>query len=303
MLPSFVVLGAQKSASTYIQQCLLEHPDIYMPQKETPFFENPAYLQTSIESFESLFKAVPEDKCIGIKCPSYLGSPECPERIAKHLNDVKLIVVLRNPVERAISAYFWYMYFDMLPIEPLEEGIKNILDESYREKHRAAKDILDFGFYHKHLIHYLQHFERNRILILLDNEIKVDPLKVVKSVYQFLEVDDDYIPKSLNKSSNTGIYSLERIKFLNMRNYFTHNYYLGKSRVYSKKKSLLDLFLYSLIYLTDKVLVSKIYPNTKPSLSHELKVRLFEIYRTDIQALETLLSRDLSSWKLNNSSL
>ena len=95
-LPDFVIIGAQKSASSFMQLCLADHPDIYIPEGETPFFESPDYEQGDIHEIEELFEGRSE-KCLGIKRPNYIGKAEVPNRILKHLPNAKLIAILRNP--------------------------------------------------------------------------------------------------------------------------------------------------------------------------------------------------------------
>ena len=82
MLPNFIVVGAQKSASTFVQVCLAEHPDIFMPSTEIPFFVSPDYEQKSINNLKHFFIGRTE-KMLGIKRPDYIGKPEVPERIRK----------------------------------------------------------------------------------------------------------------------------------------------------------------------------------------------------------------------------
>ena len=123
MLPNFVIIGAQKSASTFLQVCLSEHPDVFMPPGETPFFESPDYENSDISRLESLFNNRSESK-LGIKRPSYIGKPEVPKRIEYHLPDAKLIAVLRNPIDRAVSAYFHYINNGFIPCINLEKGAR-----------------------------------------------------------------------------------------------------------------------------------------------------------------------------------
>ena len=82
-----------------------QHPEIWMPRGETPYFEDPDYHQSTPDEFLSQFPHE-SGKLIGIKRPNYIGKPEAPERIETDLPDARLIAVLRDPADRAISAYF-----------------------------------------------------------------------------------------------------------------------------------------------------------------------------------------------------
>lgn len=150
MLPTFVVIGAQKSASSFMQLCLAEHPDIYMAEGETPFFETPDYEQSDISELEMTFQGRGE-KCLGIKRPNYIGKPEVPARIRRHLPSAKLIAVLRNPIDRAVLAYFHNIYYGFLPPLDVEIGMRRIIsDPSFVAKYKRSPEVIEFGYYYKH---------------------------------------------------------------------------------------------------------------------------------------------------------
>src|SRR3954453_11545774 len=107
-MPSFVVIGAQKSASTFLQTCLADHPDVFMPKGELAFFESPDYERATLTDLRRLFEGRLERR-LGFKRPNYLCKPEVPARLAKDLPDALLLSVLRKPLDRAISAYFHYI--------------------------------------------------------------------------------------------------------------------------------------------------------------------------------------------------
>jgi hypothetical protein len=128
MLPNFVIIGAQKSASTFLQVCLSDHPNVFLPNGETPFFESPDYEQSNVSDLERIFEKRSE-KRIGIKRPNYIGKPEVPKRIEFHLPHAKLIAVLRNPIDRAISAYYHNINYGFIPPINVENGIRKIITQ------------------------------------------------------------------------------------------------------------------------------------------------------------------------------
>jgi len=159
MLPNFVIIGAQKFASTFLQICLNDHPDIYLPHGETSFFESPDYEESEIRKFERIFNKRSE-KCLGIKRPNYIGKPEVPKRIASHLPNAKLIAVQRNPIDRAISAYYHNInYGFVLPID-VEIGMRKLIsDASFAEIYKRSSKIIEFGYYYKYLSKY-KHYKK-----------------------------------------------------------------------------------------------------------------------------------------------
>lgn len=303
MLPNFLIIGAQKSGSTFFLKCLGEHPDVFMPPGEIRFFEDPEYLNSTIDQLEALFQHVSHQTALGIKRPGYLSRPECAARIHHHIPQAKLIAILRNPVERAISAYYHLMKCGFIPVKSVEEGLGQIVSGEYQKTYPKAAEIIDFGFYYRHLTRYLEYFAPDQMLILPFDAIKANAVDAIKQTYRFIGVDDNYIPKRLQgpgrPNPNPGVYSLTRLRVLNLRNPFLYTYNQDKTRRYSKpRRTLVAKIADKLITSTDSMVLTRLVGNEKPEISPELTYRLFKIYEDDINHLETFLSQELTGWKM-----
>ena len=300
MLPNFLIIGAQKAGSTFAHKCIREHPDVFMPRYEIAFFEDPHYSRNDFSQFEVVFDAVRNEKAIGIKRPDYLARPECPERIYKHIPNAKLIVVLRNPIDRAISAYYWFMQVGIIPIRPIEEGLPDIVSGSYDVRCPKAREIVDYGFYYKHLSRYLRCFERSQLWIGFQNDFRADPQQALEQIYRFLEIDESYVAQALTKRPKQSVYSLTRLKWLSMVNRrFFYSYTFDKNNMVALRPvdgKLSKLFYYALVAV-DRYLLAAIVDNTRPKRDVYIRNLLSEIYRKDIEALERLLGRELMLWK------
>jgi len=296
MKPNFFIIGVEKSATTFIQACLAEHPEIFMVPGEVPFFENPDYSEKGIDEFEEMFSQVVGEKVIGIKRPNYLTKPEVAPRIYKHYPGAKLLIIFRDPIKRAISAYFHNINYGFIPPKNIEIGMKKILKGEYQNNYKRAKEITEFSFYSKHLKHYLKYFNKNQIHIALFDDIKKDSIGVLKKMYNFLKVEDSYAPTALNKRPQAVVYSLPRLRVLRLRNSFLYNYNEDRTRLFIKKRGLTDkLFLYLIDQLDNKIL-SGVFKNKKPELSAFLKKELKNIYKNDVKYLSKFLNRDLGHW-------
>src|SRR5690554_6197053 len=114
--PNLLLLGAQKSASTYLGSWINSHPEVYIKSREDSSFENPEYQSFNINSIQSNVT----ETYYGIRRPDYFGNIIYQERVHKWLPDAKIIIVLRNPVERAFSAYYHYMKYGIIPAKNVE---------------------------------------------------------------------------------------------------------------------------------------------------------------------------------------
>lgn len=296
LAPDFVVIGAQKSASTFIQNCLTDHPDVYLPHGETPYFEDPDYGDADADYFRRLFANRPE-RMLGIKRPNYIGRPEVPARITRDLPDIRLIAVLRNPVERIVAAYFHQIKYGTLPALPLEEGLRDVLDGGpvLRAWPRSA-ELLSFGQYARHLEGYRHFLDRGRLLCLLHDDIVADALAAVRSCYDFLGVDPAHQPASLRGRPQKVIYSVGRLRFLGLRNRFLHDYNADRTRLAVRRMNPAEWAVVAAISGIDRYVLDRIVPNDKPRLSAALEARLIDYYRDDVLALQAMLGRDLSHW-------
>lgn len=270
-----------------------------MPAAEIPFFEDPDYVHSDIVSFEELFELGYGRKAVGLKRPSYLHKPECPERIAKHIPDAKLIVVLRDPVERAMSAYYHYVLMGFVPVKHINEGLAEIINGRYAEEYPRSREIIEFGYYFKHLSRYLECFAREQTLIVLQEDIKKNPQGCVKEILRFLSVDENYVPHLLNSNPMRGVYSLPRLRFLTLRNPFAYTYDDDRMRLKKRKSGSVSAWgVAAAIYLLDRAVLKPIYGNPKPVLSGDLMKSLSHIYEEDSANLAELLRRNLQHWKV-----
>jgi Sulfotransferase domain len=160
-IPTFYIIGSAKCGTTFLQDALREHPEVFMPADETPFFEDPDYLESTSQTLSDIFSEARDKQLLGIKRPTYLHKMEVPGRIKKVAPHAKLIAILRNPITRAISAYFHNMRYGFVPPIDPNDGIRSIIDGSMQATYPRSDEVLDFGFYYRDLMHYLDFFDRD----------------------------------------------------------------------------------------------------------------------------------------------
>ena len=196
MLPNFLIIGAPRSGTTYLLNCFRHHPDIFIPKHgytgDIHFFDT----MTSIALFRNFSKGITwykkqfagcgNEKAVGEKTAYYFSDPSAPRLIHQYLPAVKLVVILRNPVDRAYSD-FWY--------HRGEFPIKTTFLDVCRRDHKRLK-IIQVGLYNQHLQNYLKYFAREQFHFILYDNLHNNPLDELKKVFAFLEVNPDFIPAS-----------------------------------------------------------------------------------------------------------
>lgn len=196
-LPNFMIIGAQKSGTTWLAHNLRHHPDVFMPEGEVHFFSSEQNRSKGLSWYQERFAGVTSEKAIGEKTPEYLcvgGErdksqwPDVHKRIHETLPDVKLIVLLRNPVERAISAV--HHQIRQSRISPLHN-----LDDVLLGHNRAYARfrILEYGNYFSHIQAYHECFDPKQMLILIyEEDVAEDPVSGLKKVCEFLDIDSSF---------------------------------------------------------------------------------------------------------------
>ena len=300
--PSFVIIGAQKAASTTLLDTLRSHPSIWMPAEEDAFLRDPVYDEDRIEEFEQRYSGRKEP-LVGLKCPDYLARPEVPARIAQHNSSARLILIVRNPIERAVSAYYWRVRWGALPIVDVNDGLRNLRADKYSSIDPTASEILTWGLYAEHLDRYLQYFDRDHILVLVDSDLRQQPRKTVRAALEFLGAPETGWEPHSSKTSNEGVYSLTRLRFLQLRNRIILKWNADKSYYTIFRPANPVLRLYSnLIAAIDRWILARIYKNTKPRLDPDTYRYLEDYYRADSTRLQELLRRRIAGWPLDPNS-
>lgn len=297
MRPDFVIIGAQKSGSTALMKQLADHPSVYLPEQETRYFRYPWF---EFQDVSVLDDAVATERDVlrrGIKCPDYLAEPDCPQRLRAVLGEVELIAVLREPVQRALSAYFWGMQWGWVPYAPPEVGIARLLDGALDTDHPRAREVLDYGRYGEHLARYLEVFPPSKLDVILTDDLRRAPDAALRQVFTFLGVDAEVEIPAQDRQVNTGVYSPTRLKLLSRR----HKHILREFPGYEGKylqpaQGTWSRTVNRAISVSDRVILSRLCNNDAPTISAGLRERMTDYYRPDVDTLRQVIGRDLTEW-------
>lgn len=292
--PDFVIIGAQKSASTFLHYCLSQHPDIYVRPGETPIFEDPDFSAYHPGFFSEMFRGR-EERCLGIRRPNYMGRAEVAPRICEILPDAKLIAVLRNPIDRAVSCAFHQMEEAFIPQMDIEKCMRRALTGALQREYPRSSQILEFGLYYKSLRLYQSVLERDRMLVIDQADFLKNKEQVLRSVFAFLGVDDDFVPADLTSRKQRGHYHPLSQRLARLANAIAHRRDEENLRAHPRglPARLIGRSLKEAANLIEAALLS----GRRPQISAACRAELYAYYREDIENLERLIGWDCSAWK------
>lgn len=289
----FVILGAQRSGTTFLHHRLAEHPQVFMPVREVPYFEDPDFHTAPPSDFAGLFTGAAADQICGIKRPSYLALPYVADRLRSAAPGLRLLAVLRNPVDRAVSAYVHYVRTGFVPPLSVNAGLTRLISGAWERRYPRSREILEFGYYGRHLSAYLSRFPREQLLVLSYEGLTAAPERAMRRTYAFLGVDESYVPSQLEERVNDAQYPWPHLALLWFRSRFAFTYNAERTRMCRKEsQSRLDrAATRSLDRLID-ILPDDV--SRRPILSPSVREALVELYRPDLVALSQLGLVDLS---------
>lgn len=284
-VPSFIVIGVAKAGTTSIYRYFDQHPQAYMyPEKGTNYFGyedardwqwwdegDPPQLRhfqaRTFEDYEAAFAGATDEPAVGEVSPQYFRSPTAARRMREALPDVQVIASLRNPAERAFSGF--------LMRTRRGESVRT----AYEELTPTASHVKE-GFYYTRLKRYFDEFPREQLKVFLFDDFRRDPAGVMSELFEFVGVDPSFVPDTTPKHNPANI-PKSRVA----------NRVLYHPRVIRTAKTMLPVSAQGLARRARQLNLK-----SPPALPDDLRGRLLEIYREDIQKLEGLLERDLSVW-------
>ncbi len=207
-LPDFLIGGAQKSGSTALHVLLGSHPEVYLarPQELDFFDRNDAYAR-GISWYQAHFKSADGHRAVGQTSTQYLYSGKAAARIGRDLPAVRLIFILRNPVDRAWSHYWHCVKYGL---ETASFAAARRLEGERLARggdHRRWFSYLDRGLYADQIERYLEHFPRARILVLLTEDLARRAGPVLDRCCRFLDLEPraaDLPPDRLERRWNSS---------------------------------------------------------------------------------------------------
>lgn len=295
-LPNFLIVGAAKSGTTSLHHYMRQHPQVFMPEqiKETMFlcghtaqhFPGPGghYADRAVKTWEA-YKQLFSDAsaCIarGEACVAYLYFHRATiARILEHLGrDVKIVISLRNPVDRAYSNYLHHVRDGIEPLA-FEEALETA-PQRRAEGWWWGFRYVELGRYYEQVKAYWDIFGGRQIHVLLYEDLAADTAHVVQRLFQFLEVEDTFRPNLSLRYGATGVPRHKRL----------HDLIVRPNPIKEAAKKVLPARLRAYLrvrYYQDYLV--------KPPLSSETRNRLAAGYREDILKLQALIQRDLSHW-------
>jgi hypothetical protein len=275
---SFIGIGAQKCASSWISNILSDHPEVAMSEVEPLDFFSYKF-ENGYRWYEKELPDPGSLRQIGEMSQSYFHEPSVIDRISAYSSDLKFIVSLRDPVERALSQHRHMVRLGVVPEDDLTFETALATNPTY----------VDQGRYFTHLSRWIEHFGSSRIHIILMEDIVSDPVGVAVGLYRFLGVDEHYRSEHLHQVSNASHVPKYRSLDQFIRTISRCLRAVGGEYAW---QALGATGLKNAYHRFNRRPSSTVIPPAKP----ETLDRLRKTFAPEVTALCKLIGRDLSHW-------
>ncbi len=270
-LPDFIIAGAAKSATTWLQQSLMQSPRIAMPSHEPHFFSR--RYDEGIDAYLAELGPAAPDILLGEKSNSYLTEPAAAGHIRRHVPNARLIFQLRDPVARAYSDYLM-----LLRRGAVDRDISRHLDPRRADGQRFLAD----GRYAHHLGRFYDLFDHDQILILRYEDILTQPQTQLDRFAIHLGLNDAQAQPLAGRVKDARAATVPR----------------PLRRILAPFRPILDPLRNTAPMRGLRNLVAR--RETYPPFDADLKARVSEYYATEIDALQTLTGLDFTIWRANH---
>lgn len=293
----FLVVGAPKCGTTAVAEFISGHPEISMSLPKEPHFFDAYYQSDTSEYISAIFPRGALPNLLGEATPSYLMVPWVASRVAQHYPMAKIIVCLRNPCERAFSAW-WMLYSrglerlkfeDAIAAELVQDEVfdredaadvwRRQIDAIARGSELPVRTYLEAGHYAKHLGRWLEFFSRDQVQVIFSSELYTARDQALAKIWEKLSVEPWYPDFSGKRKVNEAfggkaLFVLRSAKSLGLMRF---------------RRFVPEAYREPL-----KALLSKM--GGKPSLDARMRAVLVDHFRESNSQLEELLAVDLSHW-------
>lgn len=277
--PSFFVVGAAKAGTTSLYTYLRRHPDVYLPDVKESVYFSPEIrggihreLYQSLDRYRSMYEGASGYKAVGEVSSTYLASDESAVRIREVAPAAKIIIILRDPVERAFSHYLYYQTnHDESTAVSFADALRRYEDRS-AEGWWMSQEYIGHGLYHAQVRRYLEAFGADQVQVLLFDDLAKNPNQLLARIARHIGVDDGFFA-ALDVSEARNPYSVPKSSVVRWARSHGVTRFMPRSLVLSVRPLFFNM--------------------KKPPLDHESRRFLQELYAPEVSGLEDLLGRPL----------
>jgi len=282
--PNFFIVGASKAGTTSLYEYLRKIPEIYMsPIKEPRYFNSDKFRSygkgkiagiSDKSKYLQLFKDVKNEKAVGEASPGYLTDPDVPKLIYEVTPGAKILISLRDPVERAFSTYL---------MRKRNRALETSFNEEIKREFQngvvgsVINVGLDTGKYSKSITRYLDTFGKNQVKIIIFEEWVKRAKEIIEEILKFLDLEyklDEFVEEIYNPYLIFRSLTVQQLRHNEKLKPIIQNLTTTSVRSFLRKK-----------FLTKKT--------TKPEMNKEDRDFLVEFYKDDVKKVETILGRKL----------
>lgn len=276
--PNFFVVGAHKAGTTSLYVHLKPHPEVFLPSlKEPRYFTPEVRGSVGLEEYRALYEGADGYKAIGDVTPFYLPSEGAPGRIREASPDAKIVIMLRDPVERAFSHYLYARQIGEEPAGSFRDALRRYQDRQAKEWY-LSREYIEHGLYWAQVRRYLETFGSDQVLVLMFADLVKNPNDLMSRIARHIGVDPEFFAGAdVSEARNPyqmpkfgGIRALQR---------------WGVTRLFPRSVVL--------------ALRPLFFDQKKPALDEESRRYLQDLYAPDVSGLEELLGRNLPALRMS----
>ncbi|MAB82797.1 MAG: hypothetical protein CMJ24_05095 [Phycisphaerae bacterium] len=261
---TFLMVGCQRCGTTWIDAALRDHPEVYLPDDKQSYFFDRHYDKGIDWYLDRFASAGPEHRAVGEIATGYCLVDVVPT-VAEHFPDVKILMVVRHPVDRLMSNY---------QVRKQEQGWVSL------EKALAAKtDLLERSRYADQLEVILRHWPREQVKVLFQEDLARDDRAYFRDICEFIGVDPDVETSQFGQIKNSAMFPRIRRTFTALR-----------------MRPVLDLLSRSPIGSALRRMKKRSGKRGYATMKPELRQRLLDEFRSCNQRLAEYTGRNLDHW-------